>query len=428
MPACGLHYPRPMPDPSPIHPPNLPAADPQITPARRRALLLNLLAQLAFGLLAMTICLPSMQQWDRIFGVDQAAVQLTFSGYILTYGGLQLLYGPLSDRMGRRRILLFGLLLSLAGSVAAAMAPSLPWLVAARVLQGAGAAAGMVVGRAMVQDLFTGAQRTRVMAYISMTLGLCPPLATLIGGQLHVLWGWQSNFWLMALLAAGLFGFTWRLLPAANAARAGDAAPPHWLRDMANAYLRLAREPGFAAHVGILSMTTATFYAFLGGAPVVLRSLGVGPQGMGLYIMCVPMCYIAGSYLTSRLIQRQGERRMIRLGQAITLAGIALMLLLGLLGWHSALAFALPLTLVGLGHGLLVPPTLAGTVGMVPALAGAAAAVVGVGQQTMGALGGYLVGLVPHEGVVNLGWLMLGLAACASLALARLPGSRAAAG
>jgi DHA1 family bicyclomycin/chloramphenicol resistance-like MFS transporter len=148
---------------------------------------------------------------------------------------------------------------------------------------------------------------------------------------------------------------------------------------------------------------------------------------MGLYIMCVPMCYIVGSYLTSRLIQRQGERRMIRLGQGITLAGIALMLLLGLLGWHSALAFALPLTLVGLGHGLLVPPTLAGTVGMVPALAGAAAAVVGVGQQTMGALGGYLVGLVPHEGVVNLGWLMLGLSLCASVAMARLSRSRTAA-
>jgi DHA1 family bicyclomycin/chloramphenicol resistance-like MFS transporter len=386
---------------------------------RRGVLLANLLAQLAFGLLAMTICLPSMQEWDAIFGVGQPAVQLTFSAYVLTYGGLQLFYGPLSDRLGRRRILLFGLALSLAGSLAAALAPGLPVLIAARALQGAGAAAGMVVGRAMVQDLFTGPERTRVMAYIGMTLGLCPPLATLIGGQLHVRWGWQANFWLMVLLAALLWGLSWRMLPR-QAPRVDPAGGVHWLRAMGQAYLQLAGEPRFVAYVAILAMTTATFYAFLGGAPVVLRSLGVGPEGIGLYIMCVPMSYIAGSFLTSRIVHRLGERRMLRSGQALTLAGIALMLGLGLAGWHSALALSLPLMLLGVGHGLLVPPALAGTVGLLPALAGSAAAVAGVSQQLMGALGGYLVGLMPHDGVVNLGWLMLGLAACATLPMALL--------
>lgn len=386
---------------------------------RRGVLLANLLAQLAFGLLAMTICLPSMQEWDAIFGVGQPAVQLTFSAYVLTYGGLQLFYGPLSDRLGRRRILLFGLALSLAGSLAAALAPGLAVLIAARALQGAGAAAGMVVGRAMVQDLFTGPERTRVMAYIGMTLGLCPPLATLIGGQLHVRWGWQANFWLMVLLAALLWGLSWRMLPR-QAPRVDPAGGVHWLRAMGQAYLQLAGEPRFVAYVAILAMTTATFYAFLGGAPVVLRSLGVGPEGIGLYIMCVPMSYIAGSFLTSRIVHRLGERRMLRSGQALTLAGIALMLGLGLAGWHSALALSLPLMLLGVGHGLLVPPALAGTVGLLPALAGSAAAVAGVSQQLMGALGGYLVGLMPHDGVVNLGWLMLGLAACATLPMALL--------
>ncbi|HNG80331.1 MAG TPA: Bcr/CflA family efflux MFS transporter [Burkholderiaceae bacterium] len=388
-------------------------------PPRRGALLANLLAQLAFGLLAMTICLPSMQEWGAIFGVDQPAVQLTFSAYVLTYGSLQLFYGPLSDRLGRRRILLFGLALSLAGAAAAALASGLAVLVAARALQGAGAAAGMVVGRAMVQDLFTGPERTRVMAYIGMTLGLCPPLATLIGGQLHVRWGWQANFGLMALLAALLWALSWRMLPRPVQPPASPAAA-HWLRTMGQAYLRLAREPRFLAYVSILAMTTATFYAFLGGAPVVLRSLGVGPQGIGLYILCVPASYIAGSFLTSRIAHRVGERRMLLGGQALTLAGIVLMLALGLGGWHSPLAFALPLLLLGLGHGLLVPPALAGTVGLLPALAGSAAAVAGVAQQLMGALGGYLVGLMPHHGVVNLGWLMLALAASGTLPMLRL--------
>ena len=167
-------------------------------------LIATVLGQLAFGLFAMTISLPSMQEWGVIFDVSQPAVQLTFSGYVLTYGALQLVYGPLSDRVGRKRVLLMGMGLAFVGSFAAAIAPNLTLLTWARVFQGAGAAAGMVVGRAMVQDLFDGPGRTRVMAYVGMAMGLCPPLATILGGQLHVHLGWRSNFILITLIAAVL--------------------------------------------------------------------------------------------------------------------------------------------------------------------------------------------------------------------------------
>ena len=384
------------------------------TPRPTHALLVaNLLAQLAFGLLAMTICLPSMQEWAAIFDASQASVQLTFSGYVIAYGGLQLLYGPLSDRLGRKNILLFGLFVAGVGSVLAALAPNLGLLTLARVLQGAGSAAGMVVGRAMVQDLFQGPARTRVMAYIGMTMGLCPPLATIIGGQLHVRLGWQSNFVLIAVLAAVLFVAAWRGLPDHQKT---TTVQPHWLRAMWASYARLAREPAFILYVALLSMITATFYTFLSGAPIVLGSYGVGPEGIGYYIMSIPLAYIVGNYLTSHLVHRTGERPMMRLGQALTLSGVALMLGLALAGWHSPLAFALPLILLGIGHGFLVPPALAGTVSLVPALAGSAAAVAGLMQQMMGAVGGFTVGLFPHESAVNLGLLMLGYALCAALA------------
>ncbi len=365
-------------------------------------LIANLLAQIAFGLLAMTICLPSMQEWGAIFGAGQAGVQLTLSGYLVAYGALQLLFGPLSDRHGRKRILMAGLALAGVGSLLAALAPDLPALIAARTLQGAGSAAGMVVGRAMVQDLFRGPERTRVMAWVGMTLGFCPPLATVIGGQLHVRLGWQSNFLLIAALAAVLLIAAWRGLPTHERRTAPDT---HWLHDMGIAYARLAREPAFLLHVGILALTTAAFYVFLGGAPIVLGSYGVGPADIGWYIMCVPIAYVAGNFLTSRLIHRQGERRMMAMGQLTTVAGIAL--LLALSGLKTPLAFALPLMLLGIGHGFLLPSTLAGTVGAVPALAGAAAAVAGLMQQLMGALGGYSVGLVSHDDTVNLGLLLL---------------------
>ena len=387
-----------------------------LPPKNARGLLVaNLLSQLAFGLLAMTICIPSMQEWGALFGEPPSRVPLTFSAYVVSYGGFQLLYGPLSDRLGRKKVLMAGLSLATVGSVLAALAPDLDALIAARFLQGAGSAAGMVIGRAMVQDEFTGPDRTRVMAWVGMAMGLCPPLATIVGGQLHVLVGWQANFVLMALLAPALMVAAWRGLPDHEPPAATTTAQPHWLGAMAAGYGRLAREPAFLLHVAILAMTTATFYAFLAGAPIVLRSYGVGPQGVGFYIMCVPCSYIAGSYLATHVVRRTGERRMMLLGQAVTVGGVALMLALGLAGWKSPLAFALPLMLLGIGHGLLVPPTLSGTVGLVPALAGTAAAVAGLMQQMTGAVGGYAVGLFSHDGAVNLGWLMLGLASTGAL-------------
>jgi DHA1 family bicyclomycin/chloramphenicol resistance-like MFS transporter len=376
-------------------------------------LIANVLAQISFGLLAMTLCLPSMQEWGAIFDTRQADVQLTFSGYVVAYGALQLVYGPLSDRHGRKPILMLGLVVAGLASVMAALATDIATLTAARVLQGAGSAASMVVSRSMVQDLFTGPQRTRVMAYIGMALGMCPPLATLIGGQIHVRYGWQTNFVLLAVLAAVLLLAAWWGLP--RVAKPAPA-PGHWLRAMLSAYARLLREPRFLLYVAILAATTATFYAFLAGAPIVLKGYGIGPDGIGWFIMAVPVSYILGNFMTSRLIAQAGESRVMAWGQALTLGGLVVMLALGLGGVQTALAVALPLLLLGLGHGLLNPPALAGTVGVVPALAGSAAAVAGLMQQLTGATGGYLVGLVPHEGAVNLGWMMLTFALTGAVA------------
>lgn len=384
-----------------------------LAPARSPWLVPIVIAQLAYGLLAMTICLPSLQDWPAILGASQASVQLTFSGYVAAYGGLQLVYGPLSDRLGRRPVLMAGLAVAFAGSMLAAFAPDLPTLVLARVLQGAGCAASMVVGRALVQDLFSGPERTRMMAFVGMTMGLVPPAATLLGGQLHVRLGWPSIFALLAALAVALFIAAWRGLPARTSAT--DAPPRRW-SEMITGYGRLARVPAFGLYVLITASTTATFYTFLSGAPVVLAGYGVTPERIGWYIMWPPIAYIFGNMLTTRLAVPLGERKLMALGQAAVLAGLLLVLAFGVAGLHSPLFLSAPLLLLGIGHGLLVPPALAGTVGLIPALAGAAAAVAGVSQQLTGALAGYFVGLVPHQGPVNmalmlLGWALVGVAA-----------------
>ena len=389
------------------------------TPSRavRPALVALLLAQMAFGLLAMTLCIPSMQDWPQQFAASQAQVQLTFSLYVAAYGLVQLVYGPLSDRLGRKRVLMGGLFLAVLGSAAAWLADSLEALLWARALQGAGSAAGMVVGRALVQDLFVGRDRTRMMAYVGMTMGLCPPLATLLGGQMHVVWGWRSNFLVLLLLALVLLLAVWRLLPDTRPVLS-DAAS--WWRQAGTSYLRLMGQRSFLLYALILATTSATAYTYFAGAPIVLKAFGVGPQSLGWFIMAVPLPYVLGNVLTSRLIHRYGDRKLMLWGQVGTLAGLVLMLALAIADVRSAWALLVPLAIMGVGHGLLVPPTLSGAVGAVPALAGTAAAISGSLQQLCGAFGGYLVGLVDHQGVLQLSTLMLLMALIALLGHAML--------
>ena len=377
-------------------------------------LLFNLVAQVVFGLLAMTICLPSMQEWGQIFGRDQAAVQLTLSAFLVPYGGMQLVFGPLSDRYGRRPLLLAGLALALLGSLLAATASDLNTLIAARALLGAGCAAGMVIGRASVQDVFQGPARTRAMAYIGMSLGMTPPTATVLGGYVHVHLGWAWNFVLLAVLTVVLMAMAWRGLNLPPQAPSNDR---HWLINMGAAYRRLLREASFQRFVVIFAATSSTFYAFMAATPVVLGHYGVGPDGVGWYVMVVPLGYMVGNYATSHWAHRYGDMRMMLLGHALTLLGIVSMLLCIALGWATALSFAAPLVLVGVGHGLLMPPTLGATVGVVPALAGTAAAFAGLMQQVAGAGSGYLMGVVPHDNAANVGWAMLVFTAISSLFL-----------
>ena len=401
------------------------------TPRVRPWLIANLLGQLAFGLVIMTICLPSMQEWGRLFGADQSGVQLTFSGYVAAYGILQLLYGPLSDRHGRRPVLLWGLGLVLTGSVLGALAPNLTVLTLARVIQGAGGAAGMVVGRSLIHDWFTGADRTRMMAYVGMAMGVCPPSATILGGYLHVNVGWQANFVLLAVLSLLLLVAAWWGLPAGRPkghgiapsvqpALASSGAPSSTWQRMLSSYQQLLRNRSFLMYMVILSCTTSAFYTMLGGAPIVLKSYGVGPDGVGFYIMFGPLSYIVGNFLTSHLVHRLGERRVMIWGQGITFSSVVFMVGLSVLGWKAPLAFALPLLLLGFGHGLLVPPALTGSIGLMPALAGSAAGVIGLMQQWVGAVGGYSVGWVSHEDATHLGLLMAVFAGISVLAQVRL--------
>jgi DHA1 family bicyclomycin/chloramphenicol resistance-like MFS transporter len=383
-----------------------PALTPAVVPPRNRFLVvITLISHLAFGLAAMTMCLPSLPEWEQTFGASRSTVQLTFSCYLVAFGAMQLVFGPLSDRHGRKPMLLVGITLAGLASLGAALATSLEALIVARIVQGLGCSACTVVGRAAVQDLFDAQERTRIMAYIGMTMGVCSPVATVLGGYVHALFGWQANFALLAVLAVVVGVATVRVVPRVRPQVV--PAQTGWLRGMLQSYRQLCREPGFLCHVSILAMTVAAYYAFLSGAPAVLHSYGVGTSDIGWYIMGVPLSYIVGNFLTSRLVHRLPGGRLVAIGQGLSLAGILVTLGLSLAGVHSPLVMSVPLMLVGIGHGFIIPPSLVATVGVLPALAGAAVAVAGVLQQVMGAVGGYAVGWVSSRDAIGVGCIML---------------------
>lgn len=388
-----------------------PSASDRVPPG----LIVALFGQMAFGLIAMTLCLPSLQEWPAIFGATQAQVQLTFSGYMLAFGLVQLAYGPLSDRYGRKPLLLTGLAVAAAGSLAAWVAPSLEFLIGARVLQGLGTGAGMVVGRAVVQDLFTGAQRTRMMAFVGMTMGLCPPVASLVGGYLHTHLGWRSNFALATALALLMLLAVWRQLP--SRPRPALASEQPWWAQLPASYRRLLADRTFLLFAVMLAAGTTVAHSYFAGAPIVLREYGIGPDRMGWYIMAVPIPYMIGNALTTRLAHRLGDWRLMAAGHSMNVAGLVLMATLSLAGWNHPLTLALPMIIVGIGHGLMIPPMLSRAVSLLPGLAGSASALGGALQQAMGAMGAYAVGVVPHHGSLSLALVMLTPALCGLAAL-----------
>lgn len=369
-------------------------------------LIANLVAQIAFGFFAMAICIPSMQEWKELLNTSQASVQLSFSAFIVAFAVGLLVWGPLSDQYGRRRMLAGGAVIAGLASIAAALATGIEMLTLARIVQGIGASAGGVVARAMVQDQFDGSERTRVMAYIGAAMGLSPVVSSLLGGYIHVTLGWQANFYLIAGLSV-LLMFLIRALPGR---RLDHQLGPATIWGVVGGFGQLIRDRRFRACTLLSAGAFGAFLTFMAGSPVVLGGFGVGPEHVGLYIMAAPLCYIVGNLMTTRLVGRFSESQLMSIGYGLSMMSLALVVLTQVIYMPTALAFVLPMTLFGLGNGLTVPTSLVGTVGAIPALAGSAAALAGLTQQLSGALGSFLVGLVPHQGAINLIVIMTVLA------------------
>ena len=231
--------------------------------------LTTLLAMLtALGPLSMDMYLPSLPDIARVLEAPTARVQLTISSYLIGFAVGQLIYGPLSDRHGRRPVLFAALGLYVTGTLICAATQSIDTLIAARFLQAVGGAGSIVLARAMVRDLYSGVRAARELSLMGSISAFAPIVAPMIGGVLQTAFGWRASFIVMGAAAAIAIVVAYRLLPETLPQQAGE---PISLSSMVRGYGAVLRHRAFLAYLGILTISFAGLFAWISGAPVILQ-------------------------------------------------------------------------------------------------------------------------------------------------------------
>jgi DHA1 family bicyclomycin/chloramphenicol resistance-like MFS transporter len=368
---------------------------PTLSPTARRWRAVTLTALVAYGPISTDLYLPSLPAMQQAFSTDSAAVQLTLTAFAWGFAVAQLVYGPLSDRFGRRPVLLCGLGIYLVASLGCLMATTVEGLVLGRFLQALGACAGPVLGRAVVRDLYGPVDSGRMLAYMGTAMALIPAAAPLLGGVLEVAFGWRANFVALAVFGALVLGLTWFALPESHFDRdAGATHPARVLRNFAS----LLRHRGFLASTLAVSASFAGLFAFISGSPFVLiEVLGLPPERFGLGFLAAVVGFMGGSFLSGRLLSRYGSARLVTAGCALCLAGGMAMALPALLGVASLLSVLGPCWLYFSGAGLAIPVGFAAALAPFPRMAGAASSLLGFLQMGLGGVAGMLVGHF-HDG------------------------------
>lgn len=347
----------------------------------RRPPLSPALAALAIALLlglqpvTTDLYLPALPLLRAQLGASMPAVQLTMSLLLLAFGAGQLVAGPLSDRFGRRPVLLGGLALHVAASLACAAAPHIEALIAARTVQGLGLAACVVCARAMVRDLYEPAEGAHVMTWAMSGLGVMALAAPLVGGWLAAQVGWRAPLGAVAAVAVATLAFIAGRVPETSARRQPDALR---VGPLARAMGEVLRHRTFRAWAGLVSATYGGLFLMLAGSSFVYMGvLGLDAAGYGMALASASLAYLGGTFWCRRLLRQHGLAGAARRGAVCTLLGGLGMAALGLSGSTQLAPVLAAHWLYNIGHGVHQPCGQAGAVGPFPRSAGLASALAG---------------------------------------------------
>ncbi len=336
-----------------------------------------LAAMTALGPLSLQIFVPALPAIQADFGVSSGIAQLALSLSILANAVAALSYGPLSDRFGRRPVVMAGLVMFVVGSILCSTAPTIGLLILGRIVQAAGGVAGMVIARAIVRDLYDRDRAASMIAYLTMAMVVAPTLAPSIGALILALGGWREIFVAVTAIGCLLALATWQRLRETRARSWGSAG---WSGLLSGAG-RLLRSGAFVGYVLQSAFAISVFFAFVAGAPYyMIDILGRPATEYGLWFIVVSVAFMAGNFGAARLTRRIGLDRMVLIGSALVLLGTLLAAGLLIRGpWTPSALFG-PMMLVTFGNGLAIPNAQAGAVSVDPVLAGTASGLSGFSQ------------------------------------------------
>ncbi len=351
---------------------------------RSAAYIALLVALGSFGPLTMSIYTPVMPSVGHDLVATPDNVKLTLTTYMIGFAVGQLFYGPLSDRYGRRPVLLGGLFFFTLTTFACSFAPSIGGLIGLRILQGLGAASGSVLGRALTRDAYTFQEMPLVMSWISLGQNIAPSLAPTIGGVLGEWASWRATFWFVGGFGAILFLVVLAGLGETNKFRSERLDLGSLMRGSGE----MLRDRRFLGHILPLGFAFAMNFGMLAGVPFILQeSLGFSPREFGLIVLLSVGGFTAGTFVNNRLMGRVAPSTIIQHSgwfHVAALIGMAALSLSGVVTWWAIVG---PHMVLSFGTGMIVANANAGAVGMYPKLAGTASSLAGLAQMGMGAMG-----------------------------------------
>ena len=361
------------------------------------------------SVMSTDIYAPSLPHLPAVFGTGASMVKLTISLNLLMFGIGQMFHGPLSDRFGRKPVLLGAIGLFSAASFACALAQNIEQLIVARMLQGFMGAAEAVIGMAVLKDLFDEKQQVRALAIFGVWIALGPAIAPIIGGYVHIWLGWHFNFYLVGGLGIIATLLIWRLLPESSAPDRGALQPARVLGN----YRSLLANRAFITYAGMVSVGVGVIYAFITGAPFVLiEQLGIPTERFGYYQALIVATFFVGSLVSTRAVNHMATERLLNIGLGVVLLGGACFIGVLASGRITPNAFALSFSVMtfGLGPLFAVAPSKAMLAAGQGVGAGSAAAMLGASEMVVGGLAAGAVSLLPGS-VWPLGITIAGLMA-----------------
>lgn len=359
-------------------------------PPPRRPPFVLLIAMTGLGPVSANMFVPSIPTVQKALETTYATAQLTLTLYMACFAVALLVYGPLSDRYGRRPVLLVSLGVYILGSLACLMAPAIDQLIAGRVLQAAGGCAGFSLCRAMVRDIYED-RAAKMIAYLGMSMAVGPMVSPAIGGYLDVWYGWHAPFVAMTGIGSVLFVAA---IVALHETRPGTPKAG-MMADLIASFSKLLRMRRYLGYALQIAFTTSVFFAFVGAMPLVMvEHFGRPTSDYGLYFMALPTMFMTGSFIAGRSAGKVANDTMIRRGSAVVLTGAGLIALVISNGWEQPLTLFLLTGMITLGSGITQAYALAGAVGVDSRIAGAAAGLAGSLQTSVNACASFVVGLV----------------------------------